>query len=779
MPTDFRAALRGLLRDRVFTLFSVLALALGLGLNGSLLVVSRTFLLQPPPVAQAGSLLEVVDDDVDPARQDHLGSSNAYAAVRDLPDFEGVALASSRVYGMDWQRGDASREVQVLDASAEYLPLLGIRPYLGRAFRPEESGLQGDGNVAMVSYRFWKQALGGGPSAIGQTIVLDGRARTVVGVLPPDFEGHRRDMGAQILVSAAYKVPPVLGGGRLKAAVLARLRPGVSMAQARMHLSSLPWSRSFHLDLQPYQALPPALAGRLMRGLAALHAAALMILIIAICNVLALQSARLHHRRLELALRSALGAQNGDLLRLLFAEHLLMAVLAGLAALGLVAASAPFLQSLQAILPYPPKVHLALGFWSAGATFLLSLATGLFLTLLAMRQARRMDPGRTLQETGPRNTPIRARGAFVAVQAALALVLLCTCVLCLKDLRRQLDVPLGFDLKDRFELSCDPRKANRPRQDLLPLMAPLRERLAAIPGVRSTASTVNEPMGKGMVLRLAGGQVLLCTHELPSLLNLGRLAGRDLERSDEDHARVLVDAGMAQQLWPDRPPLGLHVGPLDQPVEVVGLLQPIRLDGPTQPPVPLLVMPVSREETSFRASPDTILLQVPGSLPSVIRAIQSTAREELRGLPFTLDSLVDLRDARLAQARQMLFLSAMMGALALALSLSGLYGLAAHLAQSRKREFAVRVALGAGPGHILAALARGSLLPIVPGLVSGAGLSIVASRLLVSQNVGFSGLNPGLLAWTCLALGLAASIACLFPALRAMRVDPAEALHDA
>ena len=777
MIQDLRFAFRSILREKGLALFSILSLALGLGLNGSLLVLSRTFLLSPAPVANPGTLLEVIDEKGDPAKDDLLGSTTAFAAARELPEFESVALASSRAYKVGWRGGDGIQDIQGMDASAEYLALVGIRPYLGRGFLAEESAPGRDAKVVLVSYRFWKQGLQGRKDILGQALTLDGQLRTVVGVLPPGFGGHRLDMGADVMLSANYEILPAMEGNRLMSAVLARLRPGVTLAMARARLASLPWSTDSHLDLQPYHVLPPVLRGRLTRGLAGLHGAAFMLLAIAVCNVLAIQGARLHKRKPELALRVALGARSGHLLRLLLAEHLLLAILAGLVALGLAAGSSPFLEALQAILPYPPKIRLSLGLWSAGATFGLALLVGVILTFAATWQTKRLELAHPLQEAGLHSTATRARGVLVAVQAALSLALLSSATLCLRDLRRQMDIPLGYELKDRFELTCDPRGANRPRSELAPLMAPLRERITALPGVRATALTVNAPMGKGMMLRMAGGQLMLCTHEMPSLLGLKIAEGRSIEGADEDHERVLVNALLAGRLWPGQAPLGRHAGPFSQ-MEVVGVFQPVSFDGPNRPPIPVLIKPVSREEAMFHAPFDTLMLHLPGSPLAVRNAVRSAARDVLRELPFTLDSIEDLRDERIAQPRQLLFLSALMGALALVLSLCGLYGLATHLAEHRKRELGIRVALGAGPGRILAVLAKGSLLPLVPGMAAGVGLSLAVSRILVGQNEGFAGIDPVLLAWTCLVLSLAAALACLIPAIRTALVDPAETLRS-
>ncbi len=779
LSLDLRSALRGLARDRAFTLFSVLALALGLGLNGSLLVLSRAFLLRSAPVAAPEALLEIHDLSRTPGPNDAEGSNSAFEAARNLPEVAMIGMAHEP-RPRSWNRPDGLESVQVAEVSDGYLPVCGIQPFLGRGFQAGETWLRKPPALAVVSHRFWKTRLQGRGDVLGSLLPLNGADATIVGVLPQRFEGHQFNRGAEVLVPCQDWPFPATHPVRGWAQVLVRLRSGVTAEQLKARLSILPWADGWHMDVKPYQPMPPILRAKLGRGLAGLHAASLLILTIGVANVLALQTARLHRRRPDLALRAALGASGGSIFRMVLIENLVLAGLAGIAALGLALASGPFLQALQALLPYPPKVHLAFGFWAAGATLGLALLLGAALAGLVHLQVRRMDLGSPLKGAGTRATGTRTRGLLVAGQAALALVLLSASALCLKDLRQQLSIPLGFELKGRYLVQMQPSKVGRKEAELAPLLDPSLTRLKGLPGVTGVALGRGLPMGG---LTLMGGRAFSAyymTGEAGTLALLGvrPLQGRALEAGDEDRRRIVVSLRYAEVKWPGESPLGKRNEMRDGDQEVVGVVPDLRLAGPTGAERPFSFVPMHRQSALTEQPHATILVRAEGAPRTVKTALKAALGTILNGVPFTVECLEDLRDEQLAQPRQLLLLSAVMGALALILSLCGLYGLAAHLAEARKRELGIRVVLGAGPGRILAVLAKGSLLPLVPGLAAGAGLSIAASRLLVSQSAGFAGIDGAVLVWSCLALSLAAALACLLPALRAARIQPMAALRS-
>jgi putative ABC transport system permease protein len=289
--------------------------------------------------------------------------------------------------------------------------------------------------------------------------------------------------------------------------------------------------------------------------LAGLHLAALLILAIALANVLALQTARFHRRRPEMAMRSALGAQGDQLFRLILMESLLLTGLAGAVALLFAACSMPMLQAIQALLPNPPKVHISFGLWSAGATLLLSLCVGVVLALLQFPQVRDLGEFSPLKEAGGRTSGTRVRGLLVAVQAALALVLLCSASLCLADMRHQVAIPLGMDLRNLYLLELHPREVGRRYSDLKPFLAPLQERLRTLPHVRGVAMSLGGPV-RGAGILCGDSPLLLATHDLPSILGIPLQEGRSLEAGDENQGRLLVSETFARKRWPGESPLG-------------------------------------------------------------------------------------------------------------------------------------------------------------------------------------------------------------------------------
>jgi predicted permease len=758
-------------------LFSVLALALGLGLNGALLVLSRTFLLRPAPVSQAASLFELKDLFNKAPEAEGWGSTTVYQELGGLACFQGMALTTS-VRPRTWNRPEGGQPVQVCAASHEYLPLLGLHPFLGRNFQKGETGPGAAAPLALVSYRFWKGPLASRPDILGSLITLDGKTYTVVGVLPRGFEGHGVDQGVEVMVAwvsdDAAGTPPPEAFYRSTATVLARLKPGVSIANAAAALKARSWGPYNHLEIRPYHPMPQLLQRKLSRGLAGLHGAALLILAIALANVLALQTARLHRRLPELALRTSLGAGPGQLFRLILLENLVISLLAGGAALVLAAAATPFLEAIQALLPYPPKVNMSFGLWTSGVTLLTALVLGVLLAWLVSTQARNLNLETPLKEGRSHSAGWRLRGLLVAIQAALALVLLCSALLCVKDLKRQLDIPLGMELRDRYLLECQPRKVGLTDADLLPILPTLRERLRRLPGVQDLSLNQGGPV-RGISSSIAGQDYLVATHNLPSLMGMALEEGRYLESGDEDQPRALVSSEYAHQHWPGEPVLGKTVHIFGKTLEVVGVLKSVRFAGPTSQPQSYLFTATSTKDILTNIPLPNVTIRAVGVVKG---AIHTAARAELKDLPFELNSLEELRDKQLSQPRQLLYLASIMGALALLLSVSGLYGFAAHLAVARKREMGIRVVMGAGPGSILAVLAKGSLMPVIPGLAAGALLAYATSRVLVHQGEVFPALSGTILVQASLLLAASAAIACLVPALSVLRNNPAESLRN-
>ena len=760
-----------------------MALALGLGVNGSLLVLSRTFLLRPAPVTAPETLLEVADKSskVKEVNGRYFGSSTAYSALHQLAAFNGTAFAGGP-QTKTWNGFGRTKQVKIMRITQEYLPLLGITPYLGRNFNPNETRPGTRDSLAILSYSFWQNNLNSRKDVLGTLVSLQGAAFTVIGVLPAEFDGHYLSDGVEIFLPWQEQVIPPTASFRATGTVLTRLRAGFSREQAKTALATLNWGNQFHLELKSYHPLPEPISHQLSRGLAGLHGAALLILGIGLANALSLQTARLHRRHHELAIRTALGARPGQLFRLILLENLLLSLFAGGGAILLAIIAEPMLEAIQALLPYPPDVHVTFGFWTAGVTLLVALLLGTVLACFVFFQARRMDLGRPLKEGHTHTGGWRLRGLLVAIQAALALVLLCSASLCLKDFRYQLNIPFGLNIQDRYLLKCEPGKAGRQASELLPTLPVLQERLRQIPGVKELAMNQGGPI-EGFTGAIAGQNgaptafLLVATHNLPSLLAMKLQEGRFLEAGDEDQLRVLVTSEYAKERWPGETAVGKSYDLLE-PMEVVGVLKSTRFAGPTVQPQSFVFAAASRLDPLSHYPLTNFTIHAQGSPNTIKAAIRDVARAELKDIPFSLNSLEELRDKKLAQPRQLYFLSATMGIVALFLSMCGLYGLSAHLAENRYRELGIRAVVGAGPSRILAILAKGSLLPLVPGLAAGSLLAIATSRLLVHHGAGFPPLDAPALLNACLLLSIAAALACLFPALAASRMQPADALRS-
>lgn len=784
---ELKQSFRSLLRDRAFTFFSVLALALGLGLNGSILVLSRNFLLQSAPVKNPKNLFEVMDiwsSSTPETERELKGSATAYMELKRLTLFQDVCLSNLRHQVFN-HAADRHQEIQVLEATHEYLSLMGIRPYLGRFFEAGETGIGAPKpDITVIGHRFWITHLNGRPDVLGSRVSIDGKAHTVIGVLPKGFEGHGFNLGADLMVPYAFdRTFAPLDGNRHPVTVHARLKSGGSVQQARTALSALEWHKDARLELRPYSPMPSVLHRKLSRGLAGLHGAAFLILAIALANVFALQTARIGRKRHEWALRQALGASSRTIWRLVLLENLLLKLMAGGAAIWLAALANPLLEAIQAILPYPPKVHIAFNLWTGAMTLLASLFLGVLLSVFVHWQIRRIPLNQPLSEGRTMTGGTRLRGLLVGLQAALTLVLLTSAGLCLKDLKRQWDIPLGMDIQDRYLLQVQPEKRGKGHGDLMPLLPVLKRRLQDTHTIKAVALNQGGPLQgfsmKFSDLRGKASYFSACNAAFPTLMGMQLKEGRPFESSDEDQPRVLVSEAYAREHWPGESALGKVFNHPGKDYEVVGVLKGIRFEGPTSNRESFVLAAASLNDTVFsdgKRSLNNVTLRASGPAKAAKAAIDAAAKAELQGIPFELHRLEELRDEKLAQPRQLFFLSAVMGVLALLLSLSGLYGLSAHIAQSRQKELGLRVVLGATPMRILGVLGKGSLLPLVPGLTAGSLLAFGASKWLVSQNEGFSGLSVSVLLMTALILAFAAALATLVPAIKAMRQNPAEAL---
>ncbi len=797
-PADFRLAARTLARSPGFTAAAILALALGIGASTTVFAVVEAVLLRPLPVPAAARLALVWNR-----------SASAAEGWLSRPELEDLRRASTTFRGFAGLRderfaltgGAEPEEVEAAAASAELFPLAGVAPALGRSFLPAEDR-RGAPRVALLSYDLWRRRFGGDPRILGRAVILDGVGHTVVGVLPAGFRILPPSSVFPRRVDLWVPLEPALSTELLRRRdvhhlhVLGRLRPGISPAAAQADLDGISRRlRREHPELygEPgWHLAAVPLREQVVRGarpvLLLLSAAVAVLLSIACANVANLLLARNASRGREMAIRAALGAGRGRLAAQLLAESLLLGLAGALggmlladAALGLLRRAGP------AGLPRLEEAALDPG------VLAFALAGGLLTTLLfglaPALSAAGADAIATGAGRGATGGPAirRGRRLLAATQIALALVLLSATGLLVESLLRLGEAPLGFApgsaLAMRLALSPDRHPAPR---DRAAFVDELTVRVAALPGVAAAGAVTQLPLSGAYLAsgfaaadrpdRELAADLRGATPGYFAALGIPLLRGRTFGAADRAGAPpvALIDATLARRLWPGRDPVGQRLlwvrgGP---PIEVIGVVGAVEHYGPGMPPRETVYRPYAQYAN---ASAIYLVARGTGAVPAAVR-------EEIHRLD-PEQPVADVRgmDERVGEAlgepRLRALLLGAFAAIALGLAWIGIHGVIAFGVARRRREIAIRMALGARRADVLAMVVGEGLSTALAGVAAGAALSQPAERALGRFLYGVAPGDPAIFAAGALLLAAAALVAGYLPARRAAAVDPASALE--
>ena len=812
---DLRFALRGLLRRPGFTAVVVLTLALGIGAASAIFSVVNGVLLRPLPYDRPGEVATIwVRWPGNP--QGELSQPEYWDLREQNRSFSRLAAYANGSLTLT-----GSGEPERLRAgfmSGDALPLLGVAPARGRAFTAEDDR-PGAPVVALLGDGVWRRRFGADPSVIGRKVILDDAPATIIGVMPPGFQLPNDYAGPGAEVWAPLQLDPAIDRserGWHWVNVMARLRPGVDIASASLEVGAL--ARRMH-DTYPNEYKPTFggfaviaaddLVGEIRPAILVLLGAVALLLLIACANVAGLLLARAEARQREIAVRTALGAGAGRLVRQLLTESVLLALAGGiLGALladwgvrALVAAAPPTLPRLDA-------VHTdgrVLGF-----TLLVSVATGLLFGLAPAIQASRPDLTVALAEGGRSGSSAgrqRFRRSLVVAQIALALTLVTSAGLLIRSFVRMRGVDPGFDpshlLSAQVELSAvrydTPAKVRAFYGELV-------QRLEAIPGVRSAAAVRALPMTGRLEIGdwsfvvdgrysnpptpadrvTADWQTL--TPGYFETLRIPVLQGRPIELQDRAEATpvVVINRTLARLAWPGQDPIGQRVllggGKVDSVWRtVVGVVGDVRHRGLTATPRPEMYLPHAQFPAGSGTPERTlrVVLRANGDPNALAGPMRAALAELDPAVPLVdLQTMEQALGAWAAERRLTMILVAAFAALALILGAVGVYGVMAHLVVQRTREIGIRIALGAVPREILAlVIGQGAWLALA-GVTIGVGGALAASRLLGRLLFQVTPTDPATYAGTALTLLGVAALAALVPALRATRTDPVEALRS-
>ncbi|HEV8200420.1 MAG TPA: ABC transporter permease [Candidatus Polarisedimenticolia bacterium] len=804
MLSDCRYAVRLLFKSAGSTLLAVLALALGIGANTAMFSIINTLFLRPLPFAEPERVVQLTSSLPERQLDNAPFSWPRYVTVRDNQQvFSLMSVAAFTPFTMTGH-GDPE-QLQGVMVSADTMPLLGVQPLLGRDFSAEEQA-KGGPDVVLVSERMWRRLFDGRPDALGQALTLDGRPHTVIGVLPPPlsrFPFNQIDLWAPRPEEVPFLVPAQVDNGAFTFQVLARLKPGVSLGQARENVKVLAAAyRADHaknVDAPSQAVVTPwleSLVGNQRRTFAVLFAAVGCVLLIACANVANLLLARFTGRRKEIAVRIALGASRGAVIRPFLIESVLVAAFGAL--LGVLLAQ----WGLDAFLGLgrdfvPRSVEIGIDPMVLVFTAALALLTGLVMGLVPALQAAKPDVNEELQSASRGSTIGRAASRFrkglLMAEIALSFVLLVSAGLLLASFARLQRVAPGFQPDGLFVGGINvPMNRYPTDDDLAGFYRRLLDRMAALPGVTSVALSDALPLSGAVPVAPVAvmGKDIPPMSERPSglrhlvspgmfkTLGIPMVSGRDFDERDRPNIPhvVIVNQTMARQFFGTENPIGRHLitgmGQIES--EIVGVVADNHSIDLTSAPVAEYFLPTLQRPENFNA----LILRVTGDPLAVAPAVRTALKEVDATLPLLQPQTMNTLMAQLtADRRLVMVLLGIFAGLAVVLAAIGLYGVMAYLIRQRTGEIGVRMALGARPGAIEKMVVLEGLRLAAWGIGIGGLAALAATRLLQTFLFEVTPSNPLVYAAIALIIATVAGAASWIPARRASRIDPLVALR--
>jgi predicted permease len=827
---DVRYALRLLRKAKGFTALAVLVLALGIGANTAIFGLVNAFLLRPLKSTDDGVLYGLYSRD--PAKPDDWRAFS-YPNYRDIRErdetFRSLFAHTLSLVGI--REGGLTRRAMAGIVSANYWSALGVRITQGRAFLPAEEEPGSDVPVAIVSHGYWQRG-GADPGLLGETVDVNGRALTIVGIAPAGFTGTTALVSPEVwLPLGLYETTAMSedkeGSGRLAdrgnhtLIVGGRLKPGITAKAAEARLATLgkglaeaypaenrDQALSLHTLARMSVSTKPGDDGFLRAPAIMLLAMAGVVLLIACLNLANMLLARGEARRREIAIRLAVGGGRGRILRQLLTEALVLSFLGGAA--GLVIASWATASLLATIAPQVPidlvfdsrpdvRVLAATAAFCGISTVFFGLGPSLRLT--------RRDPLADLKEpAGESRGGTRAlsgRNLLVTAQVALSLVLVTAAGLFVQGARRAAEADPGFRLDGGVVVELDPSLAGQDQARGRETYRALLDRARGLPGVEAASLASLVPFGMITYGRsvapagqpIDGEGVASAVYNAVGTdyfraLGLDILRGRDFTAVEEEAETgprvVIVNEPVARRLWPDQEPLGqtLQIGRSRagraDTYEVVGVVPGVRHDMFETAPELQVYVPVGSHYHTNLSLHVRSLEKTREAETALIEALRREVRAVDASLPVVeLRTLRSHRDASMAlwAVRTGAWLFTAFGLLALLLAVVGVYGVKSYLVARRTREFGIRMALGASPGDVRRlVLGEGARL-LGLGLGIGLLLSALVARVLSGMLYEVSAADPATFVLAPLLLGLATLLACELPARRATRVMPMEALR--
>lgn len=809
---DVRYGLRMLRRNPGFAMVAILTLALGIGANTAIFSVVNGVLLNPLPYPYPEQLITLHE-----SKPNFQYGSVSYPNFRDWQKsnraFSAIGITRYTAFGLTGM-GDAE-QLNGVFISSDLLPLLGIKPLLGRGLAAGEDEL-GAAPVVLISAGLWQRKFASSPEVLGKSLTLDAKSFTIIGVVPTRPDLAQGSQPNDIYMPIGQWTNPLLTRRTAGLGIhgIGRLKDGVTFEQARSDMDRVAANlaaaypdedKGIGASLIP---LRQQVVGRVQPFLIVLLACVGFVLLIACVNVANLLLARSVSRKREFGVRVALGAPAGRIVRQLLTESILLAGCGGLLALALAQwTTRVMLKMLPDALPRAEEIGIdaKVMVFSLAISVVCGVLFGLFPAMRLSRLA--MFSGMKEGNARSSNSSLRAQNTFVAVETALALVLLVGAGLMIRTLARLWEIDPGFNPHNvlTFNISLTPGMIKAEPQAIRANFRQLEATLASAPGVQAVSFTwgavplqyddevlfwmdgqpkPSNPMDMNWALSYVVSPGYLQTMGIPLL------RGRFFTANDDEHGPtvVVIDEALAERFFPGQDPLGklIRLYEYEQPVEVVGVVKHVKQFGLDSDDQQSLQAQMYR---SFIQLPDKAMVLSPSGTGVVVRyagkssagvfdSIRSVVRRISRDQVISADQTMDEAiSSTLATRRYSMILLTSFAALALLLAGVGIYGVMSYVVGQRTQEIGIRMALGARRGHVLVMVMSLGAKMALMGAAAGLLASLALSRLMGQLLYGVSPTDPLTFVAVGALLALIALLACYLPARRATKVDPMMALR--
>jgi predicted permease len=809
---DLRVAARRLLKRPGFTLIAILSVGIGIGANTAIFSLVNAVILRKAPLDRPGELVDLYK-----TLPGFTHGPMSFPDLRDLQEETGDVFAGVAGFRFALAQTDVGGSFESLAGelvTGNYFPLLGVRAQVGRTLLPSDDVAPGAHPVVVLSHEYWQRRYAGDPRVLGEEIRLNARPYTIVGIAARDYRGGMRVMSPAFYASRMMTADlqpssnnELEDRGNQSVFALARLKPGATLAQARASIDRfiqsqqarqpLYWRSDAAMPVVPVSdvIMNPMIDRVLVPAAVLMMAIVGLVLLIACANLASFLLAQAADRRREVAVRLALGAGRGRLLRQFLTETTLLALLGGGAGLALAAVALEALVRANLPLPLPISLDLSLDPVVLATTLLLTAVAGLSFGLVPALQATRPDIAATIKhETvgSGRGRTVSLRSALVVVQVAVSLVLLVGSALFLRSFQARLDIDPGVGSAPAVVLTLQEPVGRRSVAQIEQYFTQLRREVAAIPGVVSVGLTED--------LQLSPLDNLSTEVVVPGVDPPPGREAHDIDRTrvtegffDAAAVRIvdgrpfdatdvaggnpvaIVSQAFVRKFWPGESAIGQTMRVRGREVTVVGVAGDSKIRSLGEEPVPYLYEPFAQAPTGGM----TLVARTQGSADPLIGAALAAAR---RLDPDVVVIQAKTMERHLATSllphRMGAWVISAFGTLALLLASIGLFGIVSYAVSTREREVGIRMAMGADAGRVMRLMMGGGLQLVAIGVALGLVLSAAAARVLSGVLYGVNATDPMAFVVAPLVLLGVAVAAAWVPARRVTRISPVRAIRS-